>query len=68
VFGNWGFIDVFTPFSGVRQSFSNFYLKYDYSLDRKIVSPECSIVFVFVFVLSAKLTWYYKGILLVDYI
>jgi hypothetical protein len=39
VFGNWGFIDVFTPFSGVRQSFSDFYLKYDYSLDRKIVSP-----------------------------
>jgi hypothetical protein len=40
MFGNWWFIDVFTPFSGVRQSFSDFNLKYDYSLDRKIVSPE----------------------------
>ena len=38
MFQNWRFIDVFTTSSGIRQSFSDFYLKYDYSLDRKIVS------------------------------
>ena len=32
------FINVFTLGLGIRQPFSNFYLKYDYSLDRKIVS------------------------------
>ena len=31
-------MDVITIGPGIRQSFSNFYLKYDCSLERKIVS------------------------------
>ena len=35
--GDSDFMDVITLDPGIRQTFSSFYLKFDYSLERKIV-------------------------------
>ena len=40
-------MDVITIGPGIRQSFSNFYLKYDCSLERKIVSLSNSKLYLF---------------------